>query len=341
MDKHLPIEENARTDSAPCYRVWLCGSFRLERRVDDASAEVETKEWGGHSAPRAVLKALLCAPGRRASRGTLLAQLWPDATGEQAARDLNGAISRLRRILRDPSIPEAACLLSTEGDSLGFVLAGQQQLWLDADATLARLAEAERIGLHTLAALPLLEEACRLFQRGAFLESDEGEWCDGHHALVERRRSRCRLWLAQSYAQQGRLGDAEAMYADLLRDDPTDQWEAKMYLDLARHDQRQDYYKSARNILEQSTRIHAVSERCMIETVIYQTSAALGLHDLDDYASCLKVGASTAFQIGSQRRYQEALDLYQQVPKDWKQEPKIQNLAAFFQESNRQEKRYE
>ncbi|HEY0753696.1 MAG TPA: hypothetical protein VGD98_07025 [Ktedonobacteraceae bacterium] len=48
----------------------------------------------------------------------------------------------------------------------------------------------------------------------------------------------------------------------------------------------------------------------MIETVMYQTRAALGLHDLDAYASCLKVGASTAFQMGSQRRYQETLDLY-------------------------------
>ena len=58
--------------------------------------------------------------------------------------------------------------------------------------------------------------------------------------------------------------------------------EAKMYLDLAQHDRQQDYYKSAWNVLEQSTRIHAVSERCMIETGIYQTTAALGLYDPRD-----------------------------------------------------------
>ena len=130
---------------------------------------------------------------------------------------------------------------------------------------------------------------------------------------------------------------ASFLYADCALD-TLYQWEAKMYLDLAQHDQRQDYYKNARNVLEQSTRIHALSERCMVETVIYQTNAALGLRDLDAYASCLEVGASTALQMGSQRRYQEALDLYQQVPKAWKQEPKMQHLAAFFQESNEQEK---
>ncbi len=111
-----------------------------------------------------------------------------------------------------------------------------------------------------------------------------------------------------------------------------------MYLDLAQHNQRQDYYSNARNILGESTKIHAVSERCVIETAIYQTSVALGLGDLDAYVSCLKMGASIALQMGSQLRYQEAFDLYQQVPKVWEQEPKVQELAAFFQVSSRGEK---
>jgi hypothetical protein len=130
---------------------------------------------------------------------------------------------------------------------------------------------------------------------------------------------------------------ASFFYADCAWD-TLYQWEAKMYLDLAQHDQRQNYYKSAWNILDQSTGIHAVSERCTIETVIYQITAALGLHDLDIYASYLKVGASTALQIGSQRRYQEAFDLYQQAPKSWKQELQMQDLTAFFQGRQRQEK---
>ncbi|MGB8346691.1 MAG: helix-turn-helix transcriptional regulator [Ktedonobacteraceae bacterium] len=130
---------------------------------------------------------------------------------------------------------------------------------------------------------------------------------------------------------------ASFFYADCALD-TLYQWEAKMYLDLGQHNQQRDYYKNALSVLEQSTRIHAVSERCMIETVIYQTTAALGLHDLDTYAFGLKEGASTALQIGSQRRYQEAFDLFRQAPKAWKQEQQLQKLTAFFQEQSRREK---
>lgn len=122
---------------------------------------------------------------------------------------------------------------------------------------------------------------------------------------------------------------ASFLYADCGRD-TLYQWEAKMYLDLAQHGQGHDYYQNAWNTLEQSIKIHAISDRCMIETVIYQTSAALGLHDLEMYVSHLKEEASTALQIGSQRRYQEAFELYRQAPKNWKQGPKIRDLAALF-----------
>lgn len=218
------MDENRQGSSEsgifPLYRAWLCGSFRLERREGLAYVALDTKEWGGHSSPRTVLKALICAPRRRASRGTLLAQIWPEAEGEQASRDLNVAISRLRKILRPVEGQEC---FTTEEDSLGFSLAHQSVFWVDADAALARLAVAERIGHQFPEATPLLEEALAYFQRGGFLESDEGEWADGKRAMVDRWRDRCRLWLAEAYGRQGMLGQAEAMLSELLRDDPTNE----------------------------------------------------------------------------------------------------------------------
>jgi len=160
---------------------------------------------------------------------------------------------------------------------------------------------------------------------------------DAYALLNDELQAKRAIHMAQDCFPSHPELSASFFYADCALD-TLYQWEAKMYLDLAQHDQRQDYYKSAREVLEQSARIHSVSERCMIETVIYQTTAALGLRDLDTYAFGLKEGAFTALQIGSQRRYQEAFDLYQQAPKAWKQEQQLQNLTAFFQEQSRGEK---
>ncbi|HEU5376914.1 MAG TPA: BTAD domain-containing putative transcriptional regulator [Ktedonobacteraceae bacterium] len=218
------MDENRQGSSEsgifPLYRAWLCGSFRLERREGLAYVALDTKEWGGHSSPRTVLKALICAPRRRASRGTLLAQIWPEAEGEQASRDLNVAISRLRKILRPVEGQEC---FTTEEDSLGFSLAHQSVFWVDADAALARLEEAAQVRHHSSAALPLLEEGWQYFQRGGFLENDEGEWAENKRAIVERGRYRCRLWLAEAYVEQGHLGQAETILNELLGDDPTDE----------------------------------------------------------------------------------------------------------------------
>lgn len=219
----MAMGENHRGSSEtslPLYRAWLCGSFRLERRAGLVYTVLDTKEWGGHSSPRTVLKALICAARRRASRGALLAQIWPEADGEQASRDLNVAISRLRKILRPVEGQEC---LTTEDDSLGFSLVEQSVFWVDADAALALLEEVVQTGPHSPVALPLLEEAWRYFQRGGFLENDEGEWAENKRAIMERGRYRCQLWLAEAYARQGMFGPAETILNELLGDDPTNE----------------------------------------------------------------------------------------------------------------------
>jgi tetratricopeptide (TPR) repeat protein len=220
-------EENERMDdrraqqNAPSFRVWLCGTFRVERRVGTGYESVRTSEWGGSSYPRLLLKALLCCSGRQARREALLEMLWPDTDPEQAAHYLNTATTKLRKALEP--IKGQASLLVTEDDYKHYMLEGQHLLWVDVDEALTLLKEAERMGRVSQEALSLLEEATRYFNQGMFLDGEEGLWASGKRATIERARYRCRLWLAEAYEQQKMPGQAEMVISLLLEEDPIDE----------------------------------------------------------------------------------------------------------------------
>jgi DNA-binding SARP family transcriptional activator len=191
---------------SPHFRIWLCGAFRVERRVGTTYEVIRTAEWSGSSYPRLLLKALLCCPGRQARREALLELLWPETDPEQAAHYLNTATTKLRAVLRPARGQES--LLLTEEDSKHYLLEGQHLVWVDAEAALALLKEAERMGRTPPEALSFLEAAATYFQRGTFLDGEEGLWASGKRATVERARYRCRLWLAEAYEQRvQRLAD--------------------------------------------------------------------------------------------------------------------------------------
>src|SRR5450755_4424691 len=209
------------TSYFPSFRIWLCGTFRVERRVGSGYESVRTTEWGGSSYPRLFLKALLCSPGRQARRDALLDLLWPDTELEQAVQNLNTAVTRLRRVLA-PSKGEASLLLPDE-DSRVYRLAEQSLLWVDVDAALTLIGEAERRGSTSPEALSQLEEAESYLSKGMILQDEEGHWAAGRRATVEQARSRCRLWLAEAYAQQQMPGQAATTLSQLLEEDPTDE----------------------------------------------------------------------------------------------------------------------
>lgn len=205
----------------PSFRVFLCGGFRAERLVGTRYEPVRTAEWGGSNYPRLLLKALLCCPGRQARRETLLEMLWPEGEMEQATGNLNAATTKLRKALQPSNGQES--LLITEADSTLYRLPEQQGLWVDSDAALALLKEAECLGRTRPEALRLLEDAVALFQQGTFLQDEEGQWAAGRRATVEQARYRCRLWLAEAYEQQTMFGQAETTLSSLLEEDLTDE----------------------------------------------------------------------------------------------------------------------
>jgi DNA-binding SARP family transcriptional activator len=146
--------------------------------------------------------------------------LWPELDVEAGDTYLSNAAYKLRCVFH-----QHATLLTTFGDhrDSGYQLAEQSLLWVDADACETLLAEAERVGRLSVEAVSLLEEALHYFERGAFLHTEEGLWCYSRRARLEQLSYRCRIWLAEAYEQQGKVGPAEQQYQTLLEDDPTNE----------------------------------------------------------------------------------------------------------------------
>lgn len=207
--------------TAPFFRVWLCGAFRVERCVGEGYEVLRPAEWGGSNYPRQLLKALLCCPGRQARREALLELLWPDASFELAVISLNTATTKLRATLRPAKGQES--LLLTEQEAKHYLLPGQQLLWVDADAALSLLTQAERLERTSSDTLALLEEAEGYFRRGLFQQEEEGQWIAGRRATVEQARYQGRLWLVDAYEQQGMPGQAATTLSLMLEEDPLDE----------------------------------------------------------------------------------------------------------------------
>jgi DNA-binding SARP family transcriptional activator len=127
---------------------------------------------------------------------------------------LHRATSKLRAILT-PAGQQS--LLSTRER---FALPDQAFIWVDADAAEAMINAAEMPGVGSSDRIPLLEAALALFQRGTYLEHEDGIWCLGRRGELERLASRCHHWLADAYLATGNEKAAEQLANALLRHDP-------------------------------------------------------------------------------------------------------------------------
>lgn len=205
--------------SSELVRVWLYGPFLVEYRNEDGNwMPVEKTVWDRHPYARSLLHRLLCSRDRRVDRSTLIDDLWPgSAEVESVERYPIDATYQLRKIAG------FRALLKTFGAGSGYELAQQSLVWVDVNESEALLREVERIGRTSVDAIPLLERASVLFQRGGFLEGQGGLWCLPKRATTERMRYRCSRWLAEAYEKQGQIGQAEMHYSQLLEDDPGDE----------------------------------------------------------------------------------------------------------------------
>ncbi len=170
-------------------RLYVLGQFTLERRdrqggqrwqiVADASMQ--------HSRVRSLLTCLISAPGRKLGREQAVELLWPELDFETATHRLDKAVHSLRQLFEPArSRPATSNLLLTEHATL--MLADQSQLWIDADAFDALLAQA-RASSDPGKTEQLLEEAMLLYAGDYVPEERHIEW------IQTRRESLQRSWI--------------------------------------------------------------------------------------------------------------------------------------------------
>src|SRR6266699_2285113 len=224
-------DEYARTKHPPI-RIITLGEFALQRLVPALSqdsdespryARVTRSEWSNRGPAMALLKVLLCRPNRRASRDELIEAIWPDHGEINAAHALESAASVLRRhILRAGQIGSLLLTLRSGGETI-LKLAGQQRIWVDADALLSLVSQALRAECQGQNPLPLLEEAYAL-ARGECLEDDlYAAWAQPRRHTINGARHRVLFKLVDLYLKDERVGLAEELLFAALEEDPTDE----------------------------------------------------------------------------------------------------------------------
>src|SRR5438105_9063835 len=231
MQKMEDTEEYARPKH-PLLRIITLGDCAIERLVavpSEVTGEppryerVARSEWGNRGPAMTLLKVLVCRPNRRATREELIEAIWPDNAAINTAHTLESAASVLRRhILRSGEVGSLLLTLRSGGETI-FKLAGQQRLWVDADAFLSLVSQAMRAECRGQDPLPLLKEAQAL-ARGEFLEDDlYAECAQPRRHTLGGARHRALFKLIDLYLQDERTGLAEELLFTALEEDPTEE----------------------------------------------------------------------------------------------------------------------
>ncbi len=109
--------------------------------------------------------------------------------------------------------------------------------------------------------------------------------------------------------------------------------EGLTHLALARHYPDGRYPQQAWNTfarLEQVKTYTPIPERIRIEILNYQATTALALKDVDAFCNRLEQGVNGAKRLGSEKRRQEAIEVYKDARKIWPHETKVRELADLF-----------
>jgi DNA-binding SARP family transcriptional activator len=258
----------------PLVRIITLGEFAIERLVPAPSgapdeppryARVPRSEWSNRGPAMALLKVLLCRANRRASRDELIEAIWPDHEAINAAHALESAASVLRRhILRTGEVGSLLLTLRSGGETV-FKLAGQQRLWVDADALLSLASQAMRAECRGQNPLPLLEEAHAL-ARGEFLEDDlYAEWAQPRRHTLGGARHRTLFKLVDLYLRDERVSLAEELLFTALEEDPADEDAlCRLMVLLVEQERRQEalhLYQYAEDVLQEEQAEPAVYTR--------------------------------------------------------------------------------
>jgi DNA-binding SARP family transcriptional activator len=215
----------------PFLRIFTFGEFAIERLISSPTAptfppryaRLPWEEWSNRRAAMELLKILICAPNRRASKDELIQFIWPNNPMINASHALDSAASILRRhVLQTHSEESLLQTIRGNGDT-ALKLATQTYLWVDADAFLILATRAARIEHEGLDPLPLLQRAHTLAQ-GQFLEDDpHAPWSQKRRNTINGARHRVFYKLVELYLRDQRVCEAEELLFSYLEENPTDE----------------------------------------------------------------------------------------------------------------------
>ncbi len=103
-------------------------------------------------------------------------------------------------------------------------------------------------------------------------------------------------------------------------------WEGLAYLDLGQP-------KEASSAFERIERFPdpiVISERARIEAINHQAEAAIALGDQERFRMYIEMGVKRAKVLGSEKRYNEAREIYRQAKLIWSNEARIKGLQELF-----------
>ena len=168
---------------------------------------------------RSLLRLLALHAGRPVHRDVITGALWPDADSDTGRRNLQVAVSALRRLLDTVAGPDAAILVLRDGDAYRLGLPAEALVDMTELDRLLRDGEARRRGGDVDGAIAALGEALGVAARELLPEEGPAEWLiarrEEHAAeLVEAART-----LATLYAERGEAVSAVATCERGLRVD--------------------------------------------------------------------------------------------------------------------------
>lgn len=238
-DADLPVNVSSSSLSdatGAAIRICALGQFRVERRLQQRFQPVTDSSWQ-QQAVRSLLGYLLCCPERRASRSQISAALWPSLDLETATSRLNKAIQNLRKVLGHPSIdtgtaPGEPLRMGSQpffSDSEWLSLAGQDVVWVDADAFEERVATVQAV-VSTQAQAAISDETIQELRdivalySGSFLpEEQDAEWTLARRQSLRRSWIKLLLDLADLYIARDAIPRAIDVLDRLLANDPTNE----------------------------------------------------------------------------------------------------------------------
>jgi DNA-binding SARP family transcriptional activator/Tfp pilus assembly protein PilF len=235
VGKHLPAEmqgalgvveeardtANAQDLAGAVVRLYVLGQFRLEYKNEQRQWQPVTDTTLQHQRVRALLHCLVSSPGRKLGREQAIDMLWPDLDFETATNRLDKAVYNLRRLLEPGRSRLAASnLLLTE--HLTIMLAGQQQLWIDADAFESLLNQA-RASSDPGQTEQLLEEAMLLYSGDYLPEERDIPWIQARREALQRSWIGLLLELADLRIARENLSSAIDTLDRLLAIDPANE----------------------------------------------------------------------------------------------------------------------